>query len=122
MTGKHTKGMTASELLLKAGNGYEGSNGTVMVDLIDLMGLSRNIRHSECFYALAAKIEAELAQARGKALRQGAELWAKANGWPAMARTSAHGSIDARTRSPWTIITSLFSSAMRSSCTPAAEG
>ena len=82
MTGKHTKGMTASELLLKAGNGYEGSNGTVMVDLIDLMGLSRNIRHSECFYALAAKIEAELAQARGKALRQGAELWAKANGWP----------------------------------------
>lgn len=74
--------MTVSELLRKAGNGYEGANGTVMMNLIDLMGLSRKIRHSECLYALADKIDAELAQARGEALRQGAELWAKANGWP----------------------------------------
>lgn len=82
MTDKDPKDMTVSELLRKAGNGYEGANGTVMMNLIDLMGLSRKIRHSECLYALADKIDAELAQARGEALRQGAELWAKANGWP----------------------------------------
>lgn len=82
MTDKDPNDMTVSELLRKAGNGYEGANGTVMMNLIDLMGLSRKIRHSECLYALADKIDAELAQARGEALRRGAELWAKANGWP----------------------------------------
>ena len=82
MTDKDPKDMAASELLRKAGNGYEGSSGTVMTNLIDLMGLSRKIRHSECLYALADKIDAELAQARDLSLRQGAELWAKANGWP----------------------------------------
>lgn len=82
MTDKDPKDMTVSELLRKAGNGYEGANGTVMMNLIDLMGLSRKIRHSECLYALADKIDAELAQARELSLRQGAELWAKANGWP----------------------------------------
>lgn len=82
MTDKDPKDMTVSELLRKAGNGYEGANGTVMMNLIDLMGLSRKIRHSECLYALADKIDAELAQARDLSLRQGAELWAKANGWP----------------------------------------
>ena len=82
MTGKDPKDMTASELLRKAGNGYEGASGTVMMNLIDLMGLSRKIRHSECLYALADKIDAELAQARELSLLRGAELWAKANGWP----------------------------------------
>lgn len=82
MTDKDPKDMTVSELLRKAGNGYEGANGTVMMNLIDLMGLSRKIRHSECLYALADKIDAELAQARELSLRAGAELWAKANGWP----------------------------------------
>lgn len=82
MTDKDPKDMTVSELLRKAGNGYEGASGTVMMNLIDLMGLSRKIRHSECLYALADKIDAELAQARELSLRQGAELWAKANGWP----------------------------------------
>lgn len=82
MTDKDPKDMTVSELLRKAGNGYEGANGTVMMNLIDLMGLSRKIRHSECLYALADKIDDELAQARELSLRQGAELWAKANGWP----------------------------------------
>ena len=91
MTDKDPKDMTVSELLRKAGNGYEGANGTVMMNLIDLMGLSRKIRHSECLYALADKIDAELAQARGEALRQGAELWAKANGWPDFREGEAFG-------------------------------
>ena len=76
------KDMTVSEMLRKAGNGYEGASGTVMTNLIDLMGLSRKIRYSECFYALADKIDAELAQARELSLLRGAELWAKANGLP----------------------------------------
>lgn len=82
MFDKDPKDMTASELLRKAGNGYEGSSGTVMTNLIDLMGLSRKIRHSECCYDLADKIDAELAKAREESLRQGAMVWAKANGWP----------------------------------------
>ena len=82
MTDKDPKDMTASELLRKAGNGYEGSSGTVMTNLIDLMGLSRKIRHSECCYDLADKIDAELAKAREESLRQGAMVWAKTNGWP----------------------------------------
>lgn len=64
------KDMTASELLRKAGNGYEGASGTVMTNLIDLMGLSRKIRHSECFYDLADKIDAELAQDRKEAVEE----------------------------------------------------
>ncbi len=59
MTDKDPKDMTVSELLRKAGNGYEGANGTVMMNLIDLMGLSRKIRHSECLYALADKIDVD---------------------------------------------------------------
>lgn len=82
MNDKHPKDMTVSELLRKAGNGYEGANGTVMMNLIDLMGLSRKIRHSECLYALADKIDAELAQARRSGLERAAKSWAKANGWP----------------------------------------
>ncbi|WP_158318402.1 hypothetical protein [Adlercreutzia equolifaciens] len=47
MADKDPKDMTASELLREAGNGYEGSSGTVMTNLIDLICLSRKIRHSE---------------------------------------------------------------------------
>lgn len=79
---KDPKDMTASELLRKAGNGYEGASGTVMVNLADLMGLSRKTRHSECLYAIADKIDAELAQARRSGLERAAKSWAKANGWP----------------------------------------
>lgn len=82
MADKGTKDMTASELLRKAGNGYEGASGTVMVNLADLMGLSRETRHSECLYAIADKIDAELAQARRSGLERAAKSWAKANGWP----------------------------------------
>lgn len=82
MAGKGPKDMTASELLRKAGNGYEGASGTVMVNLADLMGLSRKTRHSECLYAIADKIDAELVQARRSGLERAAKSWAKANGWP----------------------------------------
>lgn len=82
MTDKDPKGMTVSELLRKAGNGYEGANGTVMMNLIDLMGLSRKIRHSECLYALADKIDAEIVKAYSEKLDTCAMRWAKANGWP----------------------------------------
>lgn len=82
MTDKDPKDMTASEMLRKAADGYEGGPGTVTEGLIDLMGFGFNNTHSECFEALADKIDAELAQARDLSLRQGAELWAKANGWP----------------------------------------
>lgn len=82
MTDKDPKDMTASELLRKAADGYEGGPGTVTEGLIDLMGFCFHNTHSECFEALADKIDAELAEARELSLRQGAELWAKANGWP----------------------------------------
>lgn len=86
MTDKDPKDMTVSELLRKAGNGYEGANGTVMMNLIDLMGLSRKIRHSECLYALADKIDAELAKARKSGFDDFklADWYysADANGWP----------------------------------------
>ena len=86
MTDKDPKDMTVSELLRKAGNGYEGANGTVMMNLIDLMGLSRKIRHSECLYALADKIDAELAKARKSGFDdfKWADWYysADANGWP----------------------------------------
>lgn len=90
MTGKDPKDMTASELLRKAGNGYEGASGTVMTNLIDLMGLSRKIRHSECCYDLADKIDAELAQARKEAVKESKKpMWwfrfaiSQGEDWPA---------------------------------------
>jgi len=89
MTDKDLKDMTASELLRKAGNGYEGASGTVMTNLIDLMGLSRKIRHSECFYDLADKIDAELAQDRKEAVEESKKpMWwfraaiERGEGWP----------------------------------------
>lgn len=82
MEQKDPKDMTASELLRLAANGYDGSSGIVMTDLANFMGLGRNARHSESLYKLADKIDAELAQARNESLLQGAQVWAKANGWP----------------------------------------
>lgn len=81
MEQKDTKDMTASELMRLAANGYDGSSGIVMADLANFMGLGRSARHSESLYKLADKIDAELAQARNESLLQGAQVWAKANGW-----------------------------------------
>lgn len=82
MTGKDPNDMTASELLRKAADGYDGGPGMVMECMIDLMGFNGNASYAECFEALSDKIDAEIAQARGEALLQGAMVWAKANGWP----------------------------------------
>lgn len=89
MTDKDPKDMTVSELLRKAAIRETDEYGNItphvkmfsalagedaaMTDYVDRGGLMRQ---------LADKIDAELAQARELSLRQGAELWAKANGWP----------------------------------------
>lgn len=78
MTDKDPKDMTASELLREA-----DSHPCSMCRLV--MSGDESCATTGCAswaYRLADKIDAELAHARGEALRQGAELWAKANGWP----------------------------------------
>lgn len=91
MTDKDPKDMTVSEMLrLAAGEGEQGGwTGTVR-KLAYLAGISdlRICELNKCdlldesYKVIADKIDAELAQARELSLRQGAELWAKANGWP----------------------------------------
>lgn len=97
MTDKDPKDMTVSELLRKAAIRETDEYGNItphvkmfsalagedaaMTDYVDRGGLMRQ---------LADKIDAELAQATtygisegfNSSLRAGAELWAKANGWP----------------------------------------
>ena len=70
--------MTASELLREA-----DSNPCSMCRLV--MDGDESCATTGCAswaYRLADKIDAELSQARELSLRQGAELWAKANEWP----------------------------------------
>lgn len=78
MTDKDSKDMTAAELLREA-----DSNPCSMCHLV--MTEDESCATTGCAswaYRLADKIDAELAQARELSLRAGAELWAKANGWP----------------------------------------
>lgn len=78
MTDKDPKDMTAAELLREA-----DSNPCSMCHLV--MTEDESCATTGCAswaYRLADKIDAELAQARELSLRAGAELWAKANGWP----------------------------------------
>lgn len=78
MEQKDPKDMTASELLREA-----DSNPCSMCHLV--MTGDESCATTGCAswaYRLADKIDAELAQARELSLRRGAELWAKANGWP----------------------------------------
>lgn len=78
MTDKDPKDMTASELLRLA-----DSHPCSMCHLV--MDGDESCATTGCAswaYRLADKIDAELAQARELSLRAGAELWAKANGWP----------------------------------------
>ena len=89
MTDKDPKDMTASELLRWAANSERDrwSNYTPHGKLISAMAGEDYCTidiyaKREAVSALADKIDAELAQARKESLRQGAELWAKANGWP----------------------------------------
>ena len=78
MTDKDPKDMTASELLRLA-----DSHPCSMCHLV--MAGDESCATTGCAswaYRLADKIDAELAQARELSLLRGAELWAKANGWP----------------------------------------
>lgn len=78
MTDKDPNDMTASEQLRLA-----DSHPCSMCHLV--MDGDESCATTGCAswaYRLADKIDAELAQARELSLRRGAELWAKANGWP----------------------------------------
>lgn len=81
MTDKDPKDMTASELLRWAENYAD-----IMCRACREMGFGcDDANECDCDNAwehIADKIDADLAQAREESLRQGAELWAKANGWP----------------------------------------
>lgn len=90
MTDRDPKEMTASEQLRWAANGepYNGIDENIWTyPTGKIRALAEAVTgewpsDNEIFSIVADKIDAELAQARGEALRQGAELWAKANGWP----------------------------------------
>lgn len=89
MTDKDPKDMTAAELLRKAAmrETDEWGNITPHVKLFSALSgddaaATDYVERGDLLRQLADKIDAELAQARDLSLRQGAELWAKANGWP----------------------------------------
>lgn len=90
MTDKDPKDMTVSEQLRWAANGepYNGIDENIWTyPTGKIRALAEAVTgewpsDNEIFSIVADKIDAELAEARGEALRQGAELWAKANGWP----------------------------------------
>lgn len=90
MTGKDPKDMTASEQLWWAANGepYNGIDENIWTcPTGKIKALAEAVTgewpsDNEIFSIVADKIDAELAQARDLSLRRGAELWAKANGWP----------------------------------------
>lgn len=90
MTDRDPKEMTASEQLRWAANGepYNGIDENIWTyPTGKIMALEEAVTgewpsDNEIFSIVADKIDAELAQARELSLRQGAELWAKANGWP----------------------------------------
>lgn len=98
MTDKDPKDMTASELLRWATNGepYNGVDGNSWTYPTEkIKALVEDVTGKwpsdhEAFSIIADKIDAELAQATAygisegfnSSLRAGAELWAKANGWP----------------------------------------
>lgn len=90
MTDKDLNDMTASEMLRWSANYimyYRWGNPWNKL-AIAILGLdpekarAQEVHVTDAFSRLADKIDAELAQARELSLRQGAELWAKANGWP----------------------------------------
>lgn len=81
MTDKDPKDMTASELLRWAANYAD-----IMCRACREMGFGcDDANDCDCDNAwehIADKIDAELAEARNESLLKGAQVWAKANGWP----------------------------------------
>lgn len=90
MTDKDPKDMTVSEQLRWAANGepYNGIDEKIWTyPTGKIRALAEAVTgewpsDNEIFSIIADKIDAELAQARELSLLRGAELWAKANGWP----------------------------------------
>lgn len=90
MTDKDPKDMTVSEQLRWAANGepYNGIDENIWTyPTGKIRALAEAVTgewpsDNEIFSIVADKIDAELAEARELSLRRGAELWAKANGWP----------------------------------------
>lgn len=90
MTDKDPKDMTVSEQLRWAANGepYNGIDENIWtyptgkIRALEEAVTGEWPSDNEIFSIVADKIDAELAQARDLSLRRGAELWAKANGWP----------------------------------------
>lgn len=90
MTDKDPKDMTASEQLRWAANGepYNGIDENIWTcPTGKIKALAEAVTgewpsDNEIFSIVADKIDAELAEARELSLLRGAEIWAKANGWP----------------------------------------
>lgn len=90
MTDKDPKDMTVSEQMRWAANGepYNGIDENIWTyPTGKIRALAEAVTgewpsDNEIFSIVADKIDAELAQARELSLLAGAELWAKANGWP----------------------------------------
>lgn len=90
MTDKDPKDMTVSEQLRWAANGepYNGIDENIWtyptgkIRALEEAVTGEWPSDNEIFSIVADKIDAELAKARELSLRRGAELWAKANGWP----------------------------------------
>lgn len=90
MEQKDPKDMTASEQLRWAANGepYNGIDENIWTcPTGKIKALAEAVTgewpsDNEIFSIVADKIDAELAEARELSLHRGAEIWAKANGWP----------------------------------------
>lgn len=90
MTDKDPKDMTVSEQLRWAANGepYNGIDENIWTyPTGKIRALAEAVTGewpsgNELFSIVADKIDAELAEARELSLLRGAEIWAKANGWP----------------------------------------
>lgn len=89
MTGKDPKDMTASELMRYLHDRNSSCSCSMCNKVLNIVGCGEHVC-ADAYEALADKIDAELAQATAygisegfnSSLRAGAELWAKANGWP----------------------------------------
>lgn len=81
MTDKDPKDMSASELLRWIAD-YDDQSNCRMCHIFYISDECGGHTCGDWKRDLADKIDAELAKARDLSLRQGAELWAKANGWP----------------------------------------
>lgn len=90
MTDKDPKDMTVSEQLRWAANGkpYNGIDENIWtyptgkIRALEEAVTGEWPSDNEIFSIVADKIDAELAEARELSLLRGAEIWAKANGWP----------------------------------------